>query len=357
MDYEITPLDDLDDAQVARLHGELISTHPGWSRRYLRWKYGSNPFIEDPIIQVIRLAGEVVGMRGVYGSLWNLEPGAPPVVLPHADDLIIAEEHRNRGLFLPLHQALVGAARERGYDAIISLSGGVATQELSLVCGYRVLGDLNKLRGQHGGPRLRRRIVGRVAREVRRRVPVPPVAMWGTVPFDVVRHVRSADDGHLHLERDIAPEELAGVAGRRPVVPASARTAEYYRWRLGNPDRVTRTLTWRDGSLRGFVVVSWDLSSPHTLTIADHAAEDVSILDHLLASIGSIDGVDVVATPPADADELAVFERHGFEPFVDEPEWLQRRFLYFPLTDKGELDRLAPFPSGWRFSLLDGMAA
>ena len=98
---------------------KLQAHHWGYDRErrhaYLNWKYRRNPYMGEPLIQLALKGDEVVGMRGFWGARWRV--GATNLVdVPCAGDIVIAPEHRNRGLFVRLNRAALEALADRGYS-------------------------------------------------------------------------------------------------------------------------------------------------------------------------------------------------------------------------------------------------
>ena len=102
----------------------------------------------------------LVGMRGFYGSRW--EGGVPARQLPVlvADDLLVGEHHRDRGLVTQLMQAAFEDLRGSGARFVLNLSGGPLTVLNSLAMGWRSIGSarpMNRRAVRFGPTRLRRR--------------------------------------------------------------------------------------------------------------------------------------------------------------------------------------------------------
>src|SRR5262249_36975392 len=103
--YEIKPYVRDFRSQVAGLQRHLWNGSLSRNTAYLAWKYEQNPYLPDPLIYLAVDQGKVVGMRGVFGSCWEI--GTERFVVPCADDFVIAPAHRQRGLFGRIMSAAV----------------------------------------------------------------------------------------------------------------------------------------------------------------------------------------------------------------------------------------------------------
>ncbi len=353
MDYTVTALLATDTKRLASLHSGLLGAGPRLSHRYLRWKYWENPFIESPIVFVVRQGDVLVGMRGLCGTRWTVGPDATPVVLPQADDLIIHPDHRNRGLFLLVHRAMIAEAAEREFPAIISLSGVATTQQLSLVCGYKELGVLDKIHRPITAPLPRvRRASGRALRLLRQQ----GAHLSGVVMDEICRGIGGGANIEVTSRADVeAMSALAESTSRG--ASRAVHSTEFFRWRLKDPDRVFRFVYWRDSHLRGYLVLAWDPRVPHRVQIADHAAEHDQILTDLIDVLCQRDDVEYIMLSSTLSGEQHRSARDaGFvtDPIAPDDK---SRFLYFPVMPTGELSALdgpsSRYPDDWRVSLLD----
>jgi GNAT superfamily N-acetyltransferase len=360
MEYTVTEALDDDIDEIAVLEAELINTGQRLSRRYLEWKYRQNPFIPGPLLFVVRHSDEIVAVRGMYGTRWNLGTGREAIVLPHADDLMIREEHRNRGLFLLLHRAMVKAARAQGFEAILSLSGVATTQELSLACGYRTLDDLDSVqRPAMSDTPLLRRGEGRVLRGLRTRGIFSPAFGLGATVNGVCRQITAtARNPRIDVSSSpdlVAMSTLAAASATGRI--GADRSEDFLRWRLANPDHIYRVLHWRDPELRGYLVLSWDVMRPGRVTIADVVAENDAVFSDLLAALVEVRDVDyVMMSTTLGRTRLHIAENAGFTVDRAESTEHRRRFLYFMVN--ASADSLVPdedLERRWRVSELDLM--
>jgi GNAT superfamily N-acetyltransferase len=365
MEYTVTEFRADLEPRVVALHKTLIRTEWRLSRSYLRWKYQDNPFLPEPMIQLVRLGEEVVGMRGLFGTAWRFGAGRATTVLPHADDLIIHPDHRNRGLFLRLNESALEAARSRGFSAVLSLSGGPVTQRLQRAAGWTCLGDLERWYrdGSHHGTRWRIRGRNRVERTARH-FGFSPGAVPSNGTVDRRLHAIAQAGGHPvsgSVEADLrAMAELAESSS--PADARSCRTVEFLRWRLSNPHRRYRFLYWRDSGLRGYMILAWKGRDPLRITVADYAASDTEVLGEMLDVLVAAEPHEyrVLASslPPL---HRSAFRRAGFAADPSFSREQRGRFLFFPFVSSEAPATRAleavPYPDGWRLGLLDTMSA
>ena len=71
--------------------------------------------------------GEVVGMRGFYGSRWRAGESTTPHDVLVADDLVVRDGHRNRGVVHQLMQAAFDELSAAGEEFVFNLSGSPLT--------------------------------------------------------------------------------------------------------------------------------------------------------------------------------------------------------------------------------------
>jgi len=112
---------------VVELARHLWSPDPRLNERYLDWKYHQNPYIRDPLIYLAFVGDELVGMRGAFGSLWEVGNPAEFFALPYADDLVIDPAFRRQGLHRVIMNFALRDLAGRGYRYVVNLSAGKIT--------------------------------------------------------------------------------------------------------------------------------------------------------------------------------------------------------------------------------------
>jgi hypothetical protein len=371
MDYTVTEITDLQNSQVVDLHAQLLGGGRAMSRSYLQWKYCENPFLTSPIFLAVRYGREIVGMRGLVGTCWMSPDGKNQTIIPHVDELIIHPQHRNRGLFLRIHQATVTAARDRGFSELISLSGGVMTQKLSLACGWKSLGALERIHRCSSHPR---KSLGtcipalQLGNYLLRRIS----SRFGLIRFKLPSD-RSLDRAFDNLISKASPRiQLASEADHAAMSSLSESTASelvraprsetFLRWRLNNPHRKYRFVFWRDSSLRGYLVLAWTEKSSNRVMIADYAVENIHVFNELLdALVQSKTGQLSIMSSTVPDEMRRSAEAEGFERDPNFEKDIRRRFLVYRTAESTCPDSLAlpasAYPDRFRVSLLDTMNA
>lgn len=245
------------------LQTELWSNDLKLNRRYFEWKYERNPYFEKPFIFLAICDDRVVGMRGMFGTRWQV--GCPKHCFdaPYADDLVIAPEFRNQGLHSRIMRAALLEATARGYKFIFNLSGGRITVLSSLAMGWKSVGAMlpaGRASEASGGEKLRK--ILRAAPLLRRF----SGSRWlhhsrECRPFRVLD--QSAAAGKLKSEGialELAPRSEAMAAlveqASRDGRLRQVRDARYLSWRFQNPLHEYRFLYLPNGdTLEGYLVL------------------------------------------------------------------------------------------------------
>ncbi len=280
---------------VARLQTALWSRDVARNVAYLEWKYERNPYTDAPWIWLALDGAEVVGMRGLSGARWVSGRTGADIEVLHADDMLVAERHRNAGIPRAILTAIRNEAASKGPCCLLSLTPSPVTTLVSLAAGWRVLARIRPVR--RVSPRAAAR---RAARDRLTRMSL----LWrvaGRLPFLYAaeeRHpfasldrwrARAAAHGPDGLSVEDAPriEAMATLAadasgaGRLRHV----RDAAYLAWRFASPLSRQRFLFHGDARrLAGYLVLEERQSSfaSGVVTIADWEAPDPRVREELL---------------------------------------------------------------------------
>jgi acyl carrier protein/GNAT superfamily N-acetyltransferase len=286
---------------VAAFQTGLWSPDPSLNLRYLEWKYEQNPYADRGRIYLAWDDDRLVGMRGFYGSQW--EGGVPARQMPAlvADDFLVGEHHRNRGLATRIMQAAFEDLRDSGLPFVLNLSGGTLTVLNSLAMGWKSIGTPRSMHKRSVGFLRRLQRVVSAGR--------PPFARFdrrGT------GETRPRPDAMARLIQRI------GHDGRLRQV----RDQSYFDWRFRNPFREYRFLYAGGEELDGYLVLRGSVDSfesAQTVSIVDLEA----INDHVRAALlrtavtaGAFGDLAIWATDTQMVEHLVALK---FEPSKPEP--------------------------------------
>jgi GNAT superfamily N-acetyltransferase len=248
--------------RVAELQRHLWRGDAALNRAYLEWKYERNPYVDEPLIYLAVRDGEVVGMRGMFGSCWEAGPRAERALIPCADDFVIAPAHRTRGLFRAIMRLAMDDLASRGHACTLSLSAGPVTLAGSLADGWRAVAPMrpairdgrrtflaNRLRSRLG----RLPFVWRYAGGSRRALRARPFAR-----LDARAHpMRAGDQARVGMGRMPRADLMADLVRRlgHDGRVRHVRDEAYLVWRFANPLHDYRFLYWDSDRLEGYLVL------------------------------------------------------------------------------------------------------
>ncbi len=287
------------DAQIAELQTHLWSGDPARNAAYLRWKYIENPFLDDVLIRVALSEGGAVAMRGLFGAAWEVEGSPSRFVVPHADDLVVAPQHRNSGIARHVMRAALAAGAARGFPYAVSLGAGSVTLVSSLADGWRAAGSFGS--------------AWYTAR------PTRGAATGGSTLFDRLDRSAGRSSGPVSLAAAPRPVDMAALVARLPWDGRirHVRDAAYLSWRFRNPMHEYRFLFWDDGELQGYLVLQRyrsDRADQHCVNIVDWEAAGDRVRAGLLRAAlawGRFARVQLW-TASADASQRRLLRREGF---------------------------------------------
>lgn len=325
MTYEIVRYEPAFRDQVAELQRHLWGDDASINAAYLDWKYHQNPYLDEPLICLAVAAGRVVGMRGMFGALWEIGRPAEPVVVPCADDFVIAPEHRNRGLVAQIMNASVDRVAAEGHRYAFSLSAGPVTMMASLATGWRGAGSMRAAQ--------RKGVDGLLTRAAARVRTLPLLWRYADPlarlqyrlqrPFARLdreaRHAGGPRDAGVQVEPAPRIDAMADLVRRRGHDGRlrHVRDERYLAWRYRNPLYEYRFLFRESDRLEGYLVLRADRKDPSRgVNIVDWEATTPVLREELLRAAvawGSFPELTIwTATVPPDT--LAAVSRAGFVP-------------------------------------------
>lgn len=282
---------------VVELARHLWSPDPRLNERYLDWKFHQNPYIREPLIYLAFVGDKLAGMRGAFGSLWEVGNPAEFFALPYADDLVIDPAFRRQGLHRVIMTFALRDLAGRGYPYVVSLSAGRVTAGASMNMRWRNAGKVRALY---------RRTLRKTAADflTDRARPLPLLWRWadnlsalsgrsGDHLFDRLDARFSAPDqsrdaGSPFVQRTPLIREMSQLVARLPRDGRirHVRDETFFAWRFGNPLYDYRFLYIGRERLRGYVVLQ---RSPFFIgeraSIVDWEAESDLIRAELLAAV------------------------------------------------------------------------
>jgi hypothetical protein len=349
MTYDIVRYSSEYAQQVAELqthhwHGDLAV-----NQAHFEWKYLQNPYIKPAIVHLAIADGRVVGMRGMFGSRWEVNGRPEAFVVPCTSDLVILPGHRSVALIMRISQASVDDLAGLGYDYVFSLSAGPVTQRASVRAGFRSLGAIETtVRSVPAAPAVRS---STVLRDYASRLPVVPVA------YRRIRHVmrwirpqakelRYRTFGALdrnHAAAGRTRDDLSLEATPRPAAMTAlirrlawdgrirhVRDEQYLTWRYASPRSRFRFLFAGGSDLDGYLALRASaFSRGDRAEIVDWEGTTLELRTRLLAAAiawGEFSELSIWSGTLA-PDVQVVLRDHGFKPPPQQPQ----------PSDKGEL--------------------
>lgn len=341
-----------DDDQVVALHSRVFGRDPALQDAYLRWKYDENPRSPRRRFLLACRDGEIVATYASFAQEWRLgEAGGQPR-MAGLSEIVIAPEHRGRGLLDELARAYDEMAIEDGLTHLLSLSAAPATYVVCRRTGWSDLGMLPTVaRAPRSGSSLRSRLRAavkahpRVAkgiarlRRLKQRAPEPGLEP----PDEGVFLPPDAAGGNPDVLVDDKPwpDEMARLTDELPRRGQvwQLRDARYYHWRFRDPLRRYQFL-YLGRPLQGFLVLGANYDG---VQIVEFEARSYDVGRALLAAaVERVRHATLRAWVPAAAtNRSALLAEHQFEP-VD-GETLDGRARQALLCKP--LDAAAPLPT------------
>ncbi|MGH7768276.1 MAG: GNAT family N-acetyltransferase [Candidatus Binatia bacterium] len=317
---------------VAQFQTGLWSPDPELNLRYLEWKHEKNPYSSAPDIYLAFHNEDLVGMRGFYASRW--EAGVParrwPVLV--ADDLLVREDHRNRGLVTRIMQTAYAGLRDSESQFLFNLSGGRLTVLGSLTMGWRSIGMLKPLGRRTRGAKLRDDLRFHLQRAPYLWRYTNSGLLFGAAerrPFERLDHADNPfpTKAGSAVEIDVRPRPKAmavlidriGHDGRVRHV----RDESYFDWRFRNPICEYRFLYVGKDILEGYLVLKRKIGGPGPfprVNIVDLEATSGAVQAALLeAAVGAGAFAELVVWSATANDQLVKqLDAKGFVPIDQE---------------------------------------
>jgi GNAT superfamily N-acetyltransferase len=328
--YEIVRYDTALKGEIATLQRHLWGGDVAANTAYFEWKYEQNPYFKEPLVYLAVTDGRVVGMRGMHGSRWEVGTPSETFLIPAAADLVIAPDHRGRGLFARIMRAAVDDLAARGYSCAFCLSPGPVTLAGSLATGWRAAGFMRPLRRETPTHQ-----AARVLYEVLRKLPLPRWSVDATrslaasverTPFNALDHRgrRPGTSRSLSLAQAPRVEAMADLVRRigHDGRLRHVRDEIYLAWRFRNPLYDYRFLFWDGDCLEGYLVLQvYRFGLPRVVNIVDWEGTSSGVRAELLRAAiewGQFPNLGVWAASLPE-DTLTQLQDASFVPFGHGP--------------------------------------
>ncbi len=256
--------------QVLQLQTFMWSPDVRTNAAYFDWKYINNPCRDKPIIYLAMHAGQVVGMRGMFGMNWEGGQGGETFCCLQDADAVVHPDHRRRRLYETLTTVTLEEARRRGFEVVIALSSNPTSVPTFIKLGWRSVAAAQAVE------RHARREEDSSLRKLVRQLPLLPsvyrrlrgaasdlaVAAPGQyAPYEAFDRRsasgRSRPSGQLCVENAPRPEAMAALVDRlgHDRRLRQIRAQEFFAWRFQNPLSEYRFLFLGEADLEGYLVL------------------------------------------------------------------------------------------------------
>lgn len=292
-------------SRVVELQTHLWSPDLAVNAAYLEWKYEQNPYSDTQLIYVALHGEKVVGMMGMYGAKWQIGHSSQVLPVLCAGDLVVAPEHRRRGLFTRIMQTALNDLANSGHTYAFTLSAGPASLPGCLAMGWRSIGSLQTM--------YRESISHGVSKYASKRLFLSSAEKEH--PFHSLD--RNCSQRRLQIgpcvsvQQTPRPEAMAEFVERigSDGCIRHVRNRQYFTWRFQNPLSLYRFLFWKDTRLEGYLILQTSVYTDKvSVSIVDWEANNMQVrADLLQAAIHWGNFVDLrtwSATLPQDAKTL-----------------------------------------------------
>ena len=144
-DYRVVPYSSEHTGQVLQLQKHLWGPDEDMNAAYLDWKHLRNPYLSEPLIYLAVHGERVVGMRSFVGAEWEFGSPRQTLVLPLASDLVVAPDHRSRGLPALIMKTALSDLARKGYSYVLSMAAIQVTVVNQMKTGWRGVGSLRPM--------------------------------------------------------------------------------------------------------------------------------------------------------------------------------------------------------------------
>jgi GNAT superfamily N-acetyltransferase len=247
--YDVVPYESHHRDQVL----DLQAIHWGADRerndQLFTWKYEQNPWLRTPKLYLVFHSGELIAMRGFWGSRWEAGSPAMAADILGAGDLVIAPGHRDRGVFTLLMRHVVEDPSNANVPFLFNLSASAPTRLGALSMGWRDIGPVRQVRWER--PKERQKLFG--AKETTDATRNDPFR-----EIDAIIERGKTPRASVQVSSEPLPDEMAALVrqsghdGRIRHV----RDEAYFQWRFRHPRPRFRFLFHRSpAAIDGYLVL------------------------------------------------------------------------------------------------------
>jgi GNAT superfamily N-acetyltransferase len=308
---------------VAALQRDLWSPDIELNGAYLDWKHHQNPYIREPLIYLAFVDEQLVGMRSVFGTRWEVGEPSEPLTLPYADDLVIDPAFRRRGVHQQIMRFALDDLDRRGYRYVINLSASPVTRRTSVLMGWRNAGAMMDVQRRP----TRRTLMDLLASQS------SSLTTW--------RRARRRQYGAIVAQATPLPDEMESLVNRLPTDGRlrHVRDRTYFRWRFRNPMRSYRFLYAGGDRLDGYLVLQRPLDGDDRVSIVDWEAASDSVSEELLSAAIDDAGFSVLCAWRSGASPAVarLLDRYGFSPAASSKSILVRSVRSADLDERWTL--------------------
>jgi hypothetical protein len=309
MEYEIVKYNQEFKSQIVQLQTHLWSPDVSLNTAYFEWKHERNPYVDTPLIYVVLRSGKVVGMRGMFGAKWQIGSPGQTFLVPCASDLVIAPDHRDRGLYTKIMKAAFADLSDLGYRYVFNLSANPVNFLGSLTMGWRTIGDLQTMHRRAYHKTIPHRLRSYLTRmsftsSTKKQDPFHSLDENSTKRRGKISH-------YVSVEQTPRPKAMAELVKR--IVNdgriRQSRDPDYFEWRFNNPLSSYRFLFWEESRLEGYLILQTRLNDDtSTVKLADWEAANLQVRTDLLQAallLGNFDNLKIwTATFPDEVTAL-----------------------------------------------------
>ena len=297
--YHIRVYDHVYREQTLNLLGKLWAPSQEINTAYLDWKYFSNPYNSRPMIFLIYYQDQIVGVRSLCASLWQVSGCQRHFYCLSDADTYIVPDHRRKGLLLKSSLAALDAIADDKYELIITTSGNQFSSAGVIKIGWLNVGLLNDMvwlpRGEYKKKENLRGVVIQfpllqaIKERIKAMVNQPQLSTSLKAPFYTLDSAFEKEP-YPSIELDKKPRinEMAYLVADTSTenLIQHVRDEKFFAWRYENPMGVYRFLFYEKNGMAGYLVLHANvLSFDNRATIVDWQVERIDIFKDLVKAV------------------------------------------------------------------------